>query len=39
MKFQIISDGSCDLKKEFTVENNVEIVPFYVSFDKVTHLK
>lgn len=31
--FQIISDGSCDLTPEWAKENNVKVVPFYVSFD------
>ncbi len=39
MKFQIISDGSCDLRPDFVKENNVEVVKFYLSYDKVTHLK
>lgn len=33
MKYQIISDGSCDLPAEFAKEKGLEIVPFYVSFD------
>ena len=32
-KFQIISDSSCDLPPELTVEKNIKVVPFYVSFD------
>ncbi len=39
MNFQIISDGSCDLTKEFVDKNNVEVVKFYLSFDKKIHLK
>jgi DegV family protein with EDD domain len=33
MKYQIISDSSCDLSLEYAKENHLEIVPFYVSFD------
>lgn len=32
--YHIISDGSCDLAPEFAKEQNVTIVPFYVSFDE-----
>ncbi len=32
MKFQIISDGACDLPKSYAEENNIKLVPFYVSF-------
>ncbi len=32
-KVQIISDGSLDLPEELTKEKNIEVVPFYVSFD------
>ncbi|MCL2360874.1 MAG: DegV family protein [Defluviitaleaceae bacterium] len=37
--FQIISDGGCDFTKEEALRHNVEIVPFYVTFDGETHLK
>lgn len=37
--FQIISDGSCDLPVEITKEKNIEVVPFYVSFDDEVYLK
>ena len=37
--FQIISDGGCDFSKEEAKKYNVEIVPFYVSFDHENHLK
>jgi DegV family protein with EDD domain len=33
MKYQIITDGSCDLPPELAKEKNVLVVPFYVSFD------
>ena len=37
--FQIISDGSCDLTPEQAKQNNIQIVPFYVSFDKEKYYK
>jgi len=37
--FQIISDSGCDFTKEESQKYNVDIVPFYVSFDQSTHLK
>ena len=39
MNYQIISDGSCDLSQELAKEKNIEIVPFYVSFDSETYQK
>lgn len=38
-KIQIISDGSLDLPKELTIEKDIQVVPFYVSFDSETYLK
>ena len=35
--FQIISDGSCDLSEEQINQNNLIVVPFYVSFDGETY--
>ena len=32
-KIQIISDGSQDLSSELSKEKDIEVVPFYVSFD------
>lgn len=32
MNFQIISDGACDLPKNYIEKNNIKVVPFYVSF-------
>jgi len=32
-KFQIISDGACDLLQEYKDEHNVDVVSFYVTFD------
>ena len=37
--FQIISDGGCDFSNAEASKNNVEIVPFYISFDHENHLK
>ncbi len=38
-KVQIISDGSLDLSRELTKEKEIEVVPFYVSFDSETYKK
>lgn len=38
-RFQIISDGSCDLPEELTREKNIKVVPFYVSFDEMNYMK
>ena len=38
-KIQIISDGSCDLPKNLTIQKDITVVPFYVSFDGETYLK
>lgn len=37
--FKIISDSSCDFSPELAKEKNVEIVPFYISFDDNNYLK
>ena len=37
--FQIISDGGCDFSKEEVKKHNLDIVPFYITFDQVSHLK
>lgn len=39
MKFQIVSDSSCDLSEEFAKEMQISIVSFYVSFDGNTYQK
>ena len=36
---QIVSDGSLDLPQELTEEKDIEVVPFYVSFDSETYKK
>ena len=33
MKFGIVSDSSCDLSSQYTEQEQVTIVSFYVSFD------
>lgn len=38
-KVQIISDGSLDLSQEITKAHDIEVVPFYVSFDSETYKK
>lgn len=38
-KIQIISDGSLDLARKLTLEKDIKVVPFYVSFDSETYLK
>lgn len=38
-KVQIVSDGSLDLPEELTREKDIEVVPFYVSFDSETYKK
>ena len=37
--YQIISDSSCDLGPELANANDVDVVPFYVSFDGTTYQK
>jgi DegV family protein with EDD domain len=37
--FQIISDGGCDFTEKEARQHNVEIVPFYVTFDGSTQFK
>lgn len=38
-KFQIFSDGSCDLTQEAVAENNIITIPFYVSLDTTNYQK
>lgn len=38
-KVQIVSDGSLDLSQQLTKEKDIEVVPFYVSFDSETYKK
>ncbi len=37
--FAIVSDSSCDLTKSYVEENNINIVPFSISFDSKNYLK
>ena len=37
--FQIISDGACDFTKDEARNFNVDIVPFYISFDGENYLR
>lgn len=39
MSYQIISDSSCDLGIDLAAKHNVEIVPFYVTFDNTNYKK
>jgi len=39
MSYQIISDSSCDFSPEMAKENNLIVVPFYVSFDGENYSK
>lgn len=39
MNYQIFSDGACDLLPEYVLKHNIEIVPFYVTFDGKEYLK
>lgn len=39
MKFGIVSDSSCDLSLDFTEQEGVTIVSFYVSFDGENYLR
>ncbi|MGN1378654.1 MAG: DegV family protein [Dorea sp.] len=38
-KFNIVSDGSCDLPEQMTEENQIRVVHFLVSFDGETYRK
>ena len=37
--YQIITDGSCDLGTKIAEEHQIQVVPFYVSFDGETYQK
>lgn len=39
MKFQLVSDSSCDVGKNFVNKHNIEIVPLSVSYDGETYYK
>ncbi len=36
---QVITDSAADLSKELTEKHNIDVVPFYVSFDGTSYLK
>ncbi len=37
--FEIVSDSSCDLPKDYVVQNDISVVPFSISFDSKNYLK
>lgn len=37
--FKIISDGGCDFSTEEVKQSNVDVVPFYISFDQANFIK
>ena len=39
MKFGIVTDSSCDLPENYTAQEEVTVVSFYVSFDGENYLK
>ena len=39
MKYKIVTDGSCDLPPQLCLEQDITVVPFYVSFDSETYEK
>lgn len=39
MDYQIISDSSCDLEQGLREKYNIEVVPFYISFDEEHYQK
>lgn len=39
MAYQIITDSSCDIPEKMVKENNLHVVPFYVSFDQEKYYK
>ena len=34
MDYRIVTDGSCDLPPELCRSKDIDVVPFYVSFDR-----
>ena len=38
-KYQLISDGSCDLPQDLIEQYGIRVVPFYVSYDKEHYMK
>lgn len=39
MNFVILSDSSCDLPEDIKNKYNLQLIPFYVSFDKINYLR
>ncbi len=39
MEYQIISDSACDLSMEMRKQYQIDVVPFYISFDQETYYK
>lgn len=39
MEYQVISDSSCDLEADLKEKYNIEVVPFFVSFDEEKYYK
>lgn len=39
MEYQIMSDGACDLSMDLREKYNIQVVPFYVSFDDSNYYK
>lgn len=39
MDYKIVTDGSCDLPPELCRQKNIDVVPFYVSFDSEHYQK
>lgn len=37
--FQIFSDGSCDIERNLAKENNIKIIPYYVSLNHTDYFK
>jgi DegV family protein with EDD domain len=38
-EFQIFSDSSCDLPEDLATQNDIRVIPFYVSFDQDIYYK
>src|SRR5690554_1681306 len=38
-EYLVFSDSSCDLPKSLITEHQIQLVPFYVSFDQETYYK
>ena len=39
MEYQIMSDGACDLSMDLREKYNIQVIPFYVSFDANNYYK